>query len=173
MATMTYKEQLLHPNWQRKRLETLERHNFQCASCEGTEKTLHVHHRKYVKGRMAWEYEADQLTVLCEDCHAREHGYRELLERLIAEADWCRDVGWVVGFLAGHLDADCAISDGNLAKAGFAADPNAYDLGVLASIADGVGWEKLFQASQILKARVNTPVQESVMARWGEETGKP
>lgn len=60
MLKMAYRDQLLHPNWQRKRLEMLEAAGWECTSCGGAEKTLHVHHKRYVKGRMAWEYEADE-----------------------------------------------------------------------------------------------------------------
>ncbi len=86
MGFMTYKEQLLHPSWQRKRLEMLEAANWECSECGGKEKTLHVHHKQYIKGRMAWEYEATQLAVLCEDCHSEEHksstGIKELLSEI-------------------------------------------------------------------------------------------
>lgn len=71
--TLTYKEQLAHPNWQRKRLEMLDAADFTCFMCEATDSTLHVHHRQYFKNRMAWEYGNDQLVVLCDACHKKEH----------------------------------------------------------------------------------------------------
>ncbi len=74
MATkMTYGEQLKHPNWQRKRLERLNLADFTCECCHNTEGTLHVHHKHYVKGRMAWEYTNEELAVLCESCHEVAH----------------------------------------------------------------------------------------------------
>ena len=71
-VTMTYKEQLLHPNWQRKRLEVLQRADFKCERCEDGDTTLHVHHKHYVKGRLAWEYDNSELVALCVPCHEEE-----------------------------------------------------------------------------------------------------
>ena len=34
---------------------------------------LNIHHKKYIKGRKPWEYEADSLVTLCEDCHHDIH----------------------------------------------------------------------------------------------------
>ena len=83
MARLTYSEQLKHPNWQRRRLETLERHGWQCSDCGDADKTLHVHHKHYFKGRMAWEYSDDELTVLCESCHSNQHRIEDLLKEVL------------------------------------------------------------------------------------------
>lgn len=103
---LSYADQLKHPNWQRKRLEMLEAAKWECTKCGDKETTLHVHHRKYVKGRMAWEYEARELAVLCENCHEDEHHFQEDIEVLLNQ-QWL-DKGMsgkevVVGFLAGFL----------------------------------------------------------------------
>jgi hypothetical protein len=76
---MTYREQLAHPNWQKRRLEVLSAKKFTCECCGDEEKTLHVHHRRYVKGRKAWEYQDWELAVLCNSCHEFEHHVRERL----------------------------------------------------------------------------------------------
>lgn len=34
---------------------------------------LNIHHKKYIKGRKPWEYDADSLVTLCEDCHHNIH----------------------------------------------------------------------------------------------------
>lgn len=73
MTRMTYAEQLKHPKWQKRRLEILDRAKFRCESCEDSETTLHVHHKRYRKGAMAWEYSDQELIALCEDCHESEH----------------------------------------------------------------------------------------------------
>ena len=70
---MNYKEQLKSPKWQKKRLEVLSLRGFKCENCANEEKQLHVHHRFYLKGRKAWEYDNDVLQVLCETCHENEH----------------------------------------------------------------------------------------------------
>lgn len=85
MNKMTYREQLLHPNWQRKRLEILQRDDFACQLCCDKESTLNVHHKQYAKGRMAWEYPADELVTLCEECHETMHAQNDLLRSVTAK----------------------------------------------------------------------------------------
>ena len=68
-----YVEKLKDPRWQRKRLEVLERADWTCVACGAKDKTLHVHHRQYLKDREPWDYSAEQLEVLCEDCHCDTH----------------------------------------------------------------------------------------------------
>lgn len=102
MTKMTYQEQLQHPNWQRRRLDMLNLHGFECANCGDKEKMLHVHHKKYVKGRMAWEYSDDELEVLCKDCHADEHENKALLDRLLAGTNV--SLPSVIGLVAGYMD---------------------------------------------------------------------
>lgn len=87
MTTMNYRDQLLHPNWQRRRLEILNRANFACELCKDTETTLHVHHKHYVKGRMAWEYGDDELVSLCQPCHKEGHEQSEIRSELLARLD--------------------------------------------------------------------------------------
>lgn len=69
----TYSEKLKDPRWQRKRLEILQRDNFCCQSCNDAEKTLHVHHVFYQKGRDPWDYSNCDLITLCDDCHETWH----------------------------------------------------------------------------------------------------
>ncbi len=68
----TYREKLLDPRWQRKRLEVLGRDNFSCQDCGTTKKTLHVHHCYYERGKDPWDYPAESLLTLCCDCHESE-----------------------------------------------------------------------------------------------------
>ena len=69
----SYFEKLKDPRWQKKRLERLEMSDWHCDSCGDGESTLHVHHKVYFKGREPWEYDAKQLSTLCEECHKAEH----------------------------------------------------------------------------------------------------
>ncbi len=79
---MTYKEQLSHPKWQKKRLEILQRDKFTCQICSDTETQLHIHHTEYDKTykTKAWEYPNHIYKTLCSDCHKsitehiQEHG---------------------------------------------------------------------------------------------------
>ena len=79
---MSKMDEYKHPKWQALRLKALQVHSFHCGRCGTPEKTLHVHHKRYPKGKI-WECETSDLSVLCEDCHkeiedlvlfAREHG---------------------------------------------------------------------------------------------------
>ena len=73
MVKKTYKEKLLDPRWQKKRLEILSSDNFTCQWCGENEKTLHVHHFYYNKSMNPWEYAVGDLITLCSDCHYFEH----------------------------------------------------------------------------------------------------
>lgn len=73
MSRLSYAEQLKHPFWQRKRLEVLDAANFACERCGAAESTLHVHHKRYRRGRMAWQYPRSDFEALCEKCHSIEH----------------------------------------------------------------------------------------------------
>jgi len=53
---MTYSEKLKDPRWQRKRLEVMQRDDFTCRNCGAKDKTLHIHHVRYLKGFEPWEY---------------------------------------------------------------------------------------------------------------------
>lgn len=64
---MTYSQKLKNPNWQRKRLEVLNRDNFTCKHCKDTETELHVHHLKYIKE--PYDADLEDLVTLCKDCH--------------------------------------------------------------------------------------------------------
>jgi hypothetical protein len=97
MKRMTYAEQLKHPKWQKKRLRVLERADFKCQSCLETDKTLHVHHKLYRKGAMAWEYDDNDLAVLCETCHQDETLVRAELAEWLAHLD-ATDLHMVIGY---------------------------------------------------------------------------
>lgn len=71
---MNYQEQIKHPNWQKKRLEIMNRDGFTCRSCGNCmDLILHVHHLVYYKNKLIWEYDNDDLITLCEYCHEIYH----------------------------------------------------------------------------------------------------
>jgi hypothetical protein len=65
----SYWEKLKDPRWQKMRLEVLQRDEFTCVRCGAKDKTLHVHHGYYEKGKDPWDYYDWTLYTLCEDCH--------------------------------------------------------------------------------------------------------
>lgn len=83
----SYKDKLLDPRWQKRRLDILSRDKFTCQNCLGKENTLHVHHRIYISGYEPWEYDDYELITLCYECHKIEEDIirkkKELFKRLI------------------------------------------------------------------------------------------
>jgi hypothetical protein len=73
---MTYAEKLKSPEWQKKRLEILQRDKFTCTNCGSKEKQLHVHHKVYIFNNEPWDYENEFYTTLCYDCHETEEQYK-------------------------------------------------------------------------------------------------
>jgi hypothetical protein len=69
---MKYSDKLRDPRWQKLRLEVMNRAYFTCEKCFDDKSTLHVHHNYYVGGREPWEYRADSLSCICENCHKLE-----------------------------------------------------------------------------------------------------
>jgi 5-methylcytosine-specific restriction endonuclease McrA len=69
---MTYEEQLLDPRWKIKRDHIIERDFGICQICMSS-KNLHVHHKVYIQGKMAWEYPDYHLLTLCAKCHEHYH----------------------------------------------------------------------------------------------------
>ena len=70
----SYREKLLDPRWQKKRLQVLERASWACEACGDDSSTLHVHHGYYARGVEPWEADFDTLWCLCELCHAEDSG---------------------------------------------------------------------------------------------------
>lgn len=85
----TYREKLKDPRWQRKRLEVLSAADFCCEICGDGKNTLHVHHRQYFKDRDPWDYEAGQLSALCEECHESLHEEEDRLLKAASFIGYC------------------------------------------------------------------------------------
>jgi len=76
-------EQLRDPRWQRNRLAILERADWRCEGCGTRDVNLQIHHGYYERGLKPWEYPAEALYCLCDNCHERAESrkaeaYREL-----------------------------------------------------------------------------------------------
>ena len=95
-----YYKLLKDPRWQKRRLEILEQAEFRCIQCESEEKTLHVHHTIYRKGKKPWEYSDHDLQVLCESCHGDRHESESELKEALAGAS-IYDYDNLIGYLTG------------------------------------------------------------------------
>ena len=81
---MGYGDLLRDIRWQKRRLHMLEKRGWCCEYCCSVTETINVHHRKYRPGLMPWEYEDEELQVLCEPCHTEQHFPGRVLEQLYA-----------------------------------------------------------------------------------------
>ena len=82
-----YWQKLKDPRWQKKRLEVLQLKDFCCEICGDGESPLNVHHKEYFKGREPWDYENNQLAVICESCHKNFHSNIDILKWVCSQAD--------------------------------------------------------------------------------------
>lgn len=89
---MAYKTELLSGNWQKKRLEIMNRDEFRCRNCHASD-NLTVHHLHYDPGLKLWEYDNESLVTLCNDCHNSLHKQLVKLSGIIA-----------FNLLIGHVD---------------------------------------------------------------------
>lgn len=178
MTKMSYSDQLKHPNWQRKRLEVLESAGWCCQRCRAGEVTLHVHHRAYVKGRMAWEYEGSELEALCKDCHEGEHADQEIFATLGPLLQGAGHGGAERAFVSALALACGAIepgklSGGNVSGSYWMEHIDAFRFGWLLHVA-GLGHPMLMRAILVLitsDARMRSPDSlDEVYARVGNFT---
>ena len=80
---MSYSKKLSNPQWQRKRLEILQRDKWMCTCCHDATNELQIHHLDYIPGIEPQDYPDDMLTTLCINCHNKEQG-REKMETHLA-----------------------------------------------------------------------------------------
>ena len=65
--------------WEKKRLEILERDNYECQVCKeegGFAPATTVHHLKHLEDRLDLALDDDNLVSVCAACHNREHPER-------------------------------------------------------------------------------------------------
>lgn len=135
MIRLTYGEQLKHPSWQKRRLERLAKANWMCARCCSVDVTLHVHHRRYVRGRQVWEYSDDELAVLCADCHASAHEEQDRLNLLLAQLDddGPKSIEAATALLAGWASS---VSIAPIARELYGSEPSLVLIGELVTLLD-------------------------------------
>jgi 5-methylcytosine-specific restriction endonuclease McrA len=70
LRTMPYREYLLTPGWQARRLQQFKRAGYRCQVCNTNRAQLNVHHRTYER---RGDESFKDLVVLCADCHTIFH----------------------------------------------------------------------------------------------------
>jgi len=106
----SYGEKLRDPRWQKKRLEVCNLHQWRCAECGDSRKTLNVHHYWYEKSVDPWDYPDECYTVLCERCHAEWHEDRLSIDKSLCGAslnDLRQFNGLAIGLRCAQRGIDC------------------------------------------------------------------
>lgn len=67
---MDYKTQIRTSQWQRKRLEIMQRDDFKCRICT-SDGFLNVHHLYYLPNVVIWDYDSEGIITLCQECHEK------------------------------------------------------------------------------------------------------
>lgn len=68
-----YAADLQSYEWKEKRKSVLKRDKNRCRCCGQVGSIMNVHHRYYIHGHHAWEYDDSALVSLCSNCHKTEH----------------------------------------------------------------------------------------------------
>lgn len=67
-----YNRLLEDKRWKEFRLKVMSERGNKCECCGGTD-VLQIHHTFYIRGKMPWEYDINDMRVLCKKCHQRIH----------------------------------------------------------------------------------------------------
>lgn len=67
-----YNRLLEDKRWKEFRLKVMSERGNKCECCGGTH-ILQIHHTFYIRGKMPWEYNIDDMRVFCKKCHQRIH----------------------------------------------------------------------------------------------------
>ena len=77
------------------------------SDAEDTESQLHVHHKRYIKGRDLWDYPDDDLQALCKPCHEDEHFYKDHIKEMLMSLEASDVACLLAGMLSyGHSGDD-------------------------------------------------------------------
>lgn len=167
MKNNDWSMQYQHPLWQKKRLEALNKAEWICIECGCEDNQLHVHHIRYVKGRKIWEYELDELIVLCSNCHEAAHDIKSSISELpvIARKFEISDgdiLGLLVGYISAYgrddlpeIDKACALSmPWGFAGGQLAAEAlKLYDLPEMRQVTDLIRTKNIDRYENLIKKR--------------------
>lgn len=79
---MSYYDQLRTNEWKYYRLYVAVVNEFTCELCDRIfYKRFNIHHKKYLKGLMAWQYDLEYVMFLCFRDHYKVHR-PEIMEKI-------------------------------------------------------------------------------------------
>lgn len=139
-----YLSLLKRPEWQKKRLEKLELAGWECENCGCKDNQLHVHHRQYFKNRMPWQYNNEQLEVLCNECHEKTHISISCLKDLLSYSN----PDEIFAILFGYVDDQIVVQLQEFPEHFYSIDFQA--IGVIAKILTFVNSQHYYEIANIL-----------------------
>lgn len=74
-----YRKLYTNQEWLDYSKKVRDRDGNKCLQCgrNDSQVCLQVHHQKYIRNKLIWEYALSDCVTLCKGCHAREHGILE------------------------------------------------------------------------------------------------
>lgn len=73
-----YIELLQDDRWIQKRNVIYKRDNYRCLRCGIGNKTLHVHHKVYIRNAFPWDIDDRHLMTVCSNCHESIHKSKKI-----------------------------------------------------------------------------------------------
>jgi hypothetical protein len=86
---MKYSDQLKTNEWKDFRENILLQYKHTCICC-GANKNLEVHHLSYHNDKYAWEYNINDVVVLCRSCHENTHKRLKLINIGLSNSKLCK-----------------------------------------------------------------------------------
>jgi len=116
----------------------MQRDEFRCQVCFAGELTLHIHHKRYLKGRKVWEYDLADLVTVCESCHDSLHQQRDEARDILAAlpVDGPASLGDCIGLIAGWALAHRRIGTERVPED----RPFTVTAGQVAAFVEELGW---------------------------------
>lgn len=76
-----YEKLLKDERWADFRAKVLFERGDKCEVCRKSNVVCQIHHNVYRYGLKPWQYEPEDVTVLCEQCHSDYHKFIEILRK--------------------------------------------------------------------------------------------
>lgn len=145
MSRYDYSEKLKDPQWQKKRLQVMERAGWKCQSCGDAKETLCVHHLVYSKGE-PWDAPDETLECLCETCHENRELFNDFFGRNLMPTKACL---WFWDFWFPIFDD----------KTSFVLDPKDGELETVIHLYE-LAYEYRFKQKIKIERRLKIPAQQ-------------
>jgi len=84
---MKYEDQLQTAEWFAFRLDVLAVRGHECEDCRTADLPLNIHHCHYDFERLAWQYDYNEVKVLCRECHEALHKREKQFRWIFDNAD--------------------------------------------------------------------------------------